>query len=395
MSPAVIYGMLAGIGVLIAGAQFHVMLDAAPKPTGWQNLISIPAAIIYGVFPLDRSPHEAAAVSGLTTIIAMFLWERFRPNALRLLPAALIGLLSAIAVIKMFGLTVQYVTVPANLLAALQIVDGTSLAALTGPTLLFAALGISVIASAETLLSAAAIDRMQPGSKADYDRELSAQGIGNAVCGAIGALPMTGVIVRSSTNVRAGATTRWSTTLHGLWLLLATLIGAPLLAQIPTSALAAVLVLTGIKLVDVVPIRRLRQYGWMPLVIYGATIAGIVGLDLLKGVLIGVALTLANLIYQASRLEVWLEKGPETGRYDLTLVGSATFLRMPAISAALDQVPPGAILHLHAERVIDLDHPCLDLLVSWDEQQSLSGGRLLVDWEDLRSRFHQPGSTQP
>lgn len=102
-----------------------------------------------------------------------------------------------------------------------------------------------------------------------------------------------------------------------------------------------------------------------------------------------------KLVYQASRLEVWMEEGPEMGRYDLTLVGSATFLRMPKIAAALDRVPPGALLHLHAERVIDLDHSCLDLLASWDEQQRVTGGRLLVDWEDLRSRFHWPGTTQP
>lgn len=309
MSPAVIYGMLAGIGILIAGAQFHVMLDALPKRTGWQNLLSIPAAIYDGIFPLDRSPHEAAAVSGMAT------------------------------------------------------------------------------------LAAAAVDRMQPGPKADYDRELSAQGLGNIVCGVIGALPMTGVIVRASANVKAGARTRWSASLHGLWLLLAAVAGAPLLSQIPTSALGAVLVLAGIRLIEVVPIQRLRKYGKMPLVIYGSTIAGIVGLDLLRGVIVGVTLTLVALVYQASRLDVWMEHGPEADRYDLTLVGSATFLRMPAIAAALDQVPPGAVLSLHAERVIDLDHSCLDLLASWDEQQRQNGGRLLVDWDDLRRRFEKPGSS--
>lgn len=92
------------------------------------------------------------------------------------------------------------------------------------------------------------------------------------------------------------------------------------------------------------------------------------------------------------KLRDW-EQGPEPDRYDLTLVGSATFLRMPAIAAALDQIPPGAVLHLHAERVIDLDHPCLDLLASWDEQQRRSGGRLLVDWDDFRGRFDKPGSS--
>lgn len=394
MSPAVIYGMLAGIGILIAGAQFHVMLDAEPKGTGLKNLISIPAAIFGGIFPLDRSPHEAAAISGIVTMLTMLLWDRFRPNVARLVPGALVGLISAIAVINTFGLSVQHVSVTPNLFASLQVVSAASVSLLAEPVLLLAAVGIAVIASAETLLSAAAVDRMQQGPRADYDRELRAQGIGNFVCGTIGALPMTGVIVRSSANVRAGARTRWSAILHGGWLLLAALVGKPVLEQIPTSALAAVLVLTGIKLVDADSIRRLRQYGWMPLTIYAATVTGILALDLLKGVLIGAGLTLLKLVYQASRLEVWLEQGPEGGRYDLTLVGSATFLRMPKIAAALDRVPSGSVLHLHAERLVYLDHSCLDLLASWDEQQSTSHGRLLVDWDDLRSRFEPPARSR-
>jgi MFS superfamily sulfate permease-like transporter len=134
--------MLAGIGILIVGAQFHVMLDAAPKGTGLANLISIPAAIFGGIFPLDRSPHEAAAVSGIVTILTMLLWDRFRPNAVRLVPAALVGLISGIAVIKTFGLSVQHVLVESNLFTSLRFVTGDSMSSLADPVLLVAAVGL-------------------------------------------------------------------------------------------------------------------------------------------------------------------------------------------------------------------------------------------------------------
>jgi hypothetical protein len=121
---------------------------------------------------------------------------------------------------------------------------------LADPTLLIAAFAVAFIASAETLLSAAAVDRMHSGQRSDFDRELSAQGVGNMLCGVLGALPMTGVIVRSSANVQAGAQTRASAIFHGLWLLAFVLLLSSVLQQIPVASLAGVLVYTGVKLVD-------------------------------------------------------------------------------------------------------------------------------------------------
>ena len=110
--------------------------------------------------------------------------------------------------------------------------------------------------------------RCNPDSRTNYDKELAAQGIGNMICGLLGALPMTGVIVRSSANVEAGAKTRLSTILHGGWLLLFVSLLAFVLRMIPTAALAAMLVYTGYKLINFKAIRDLRQYGWGEVVIY-------------------------------------------------------------------------------------------------------------------------------
>jgi MFS superfamily sulfate permease-like transporter len=176
------------------------------------------------------------------------------------------------------------------------------------------AVAIAFIASAESLLSAAAVDRLHQGSRSNFDRELAAQGFGNMVCGVFGALPMTGVIVRSSVNVEAGAKTRLSAILHGVWLLILVAVTPSVLKLIPTSSLAAILVVTGYKLVKVEDIQKLRQYGRIPLFIYFATLGGIIADDLLFGVLLGLVLSAIKLIYKVSHLTIRLERDERTSR---------------------------------------------------------------------------------
>jgi MFS superfamily sulfate permease-like transporter len=171
------------------------------------------------------------------------------PATLRFIP----GRCSALAwpgASLLLALQVKRVEVPANLAEAIDWLRPADLLSLADPTLLIAAFAVAFIASAETLLSAAAVDRMHSGQRSDFDRELSAQGVGNMLCGLVGALPMTGVIVRSSANVQAGATTRYSAIFHGLWLLAFVLLLSSVLQSIPVASLAGVLVYTGIKLVD-------------------------------------------------------------------------------------------------------------------------------------------------
>ncbi|MFO8212254.1 SulP family inorganic anion transporter, partial [Pseudomonas aeruginosa] len=123
------------------------------------------------------------------------------------------------------------------------------------------------------------------------------------ICGLLGALPMTGVIVRSSANVQAGARSRLSAILHGLWLLAFVALLGGLLRQIPIASLAGVLVYTGLKLADPKALTGLLRYGRMPALVYLATALGIVLTDLLTGVLVGFALTLLKLALKAARLK--------------------------------------------------------------------------------------------
>ena len=391
ISPAVVYGMLGGIGVLIFASQFHVMVDDKPQGTGLQNLISIPKAIYKGIFPIDGSVHHIAAVVGILTIVVLVSWTKFRPQGLKLVPAPLLAVVVGTGIAAVMDLPIQYVKIPGNLLAEIRLPSLEMFGRLGDPKLLIEALALAFIASAETLLSAVAVDKMHTGPKAKFDRELAAQGVGNMLCGAIGALPMTGVIVRSSANVDAGAKTRRSAMLHGIWLL-ALVVSLPhVLEWIPTASLAAILVYTGYKLASPESIRKLKAYGWGPVVIYAVTLVGIVATDLLTGVVAGLAASMINLVYRASHLRVELKTNDaDPNRRDLILDGAATFIALPKLADALEQVPAGAELHVHVEKLYSIDHTCLDLLAEWEKQNEAKGNVLMVEWDHLVARYNQP-----
>ncbi len=391
ISPAVVYGMLAGIGVLIMSSQFHVVVDDAPKGSGISNLISIPQAVFNGIFPIDGSPHETAALIGLLTIGVMVGWNKLRPESLKFLPGPILGLAAAAAMSFFYTLEIKHVNIPDNLLAGLGVPALQSLSGLLELKYWAEAAALAFIASAETLLSVAAVDKLtaatgRPGLRSNYDRELMAQGVGNLCCGSLGALPLTGLIVRTGANVRAGAQTRWSSVMQGGWLVLTVLLIPHVLERIPTSALAAVLVVTGWKLVNPEHVKKLRAYGWIPVFIYGSTLIGVVAFDLLTGVLIGITLTIAKVLLKASRLGVKLVTH-HSGRSDLYLEGSATFLRLPALAHALDKVGPKVQLHIHFEKLAYLDHSCLDLIREWRMAHEENGGQVVVEWDRLVQRF--------
>lgn len=391
ISPAVVYGMLAGIGILIMAGQLHVMVDDKPRASGLDNLIAIPESIWKSIAPPEGTAHHVAAAIGILTLGAIVLWNWLRPKSFKVIPGTLVGVVLATAVAAMLQLPVKHVEIPQNIWSAFSLPGAHTLSQFANPHLLFTAVAIAFVASAETLLSAAAVDRMHNGPRANFDKELSAQGIGNFLCGLIGALPMTGVIVRSSANVQAGAKTRLSAVLHGAWILGLVLLFPSVLRLIPTATLAAVLVFTGFKLVETQHLRKLASYGRMPVVIYFGTVIGIVAVDLLTGVLFGLALTVAKLLWKATRLEIRQATEEARGRTDIYLEGVATFMRLPQLAAVLDAVPSGYVAHLHIHHLYYIDHTCFDLLKTAASQRAERGGSLEVHWDELADRYEMRG----
>ena len=354
-APAVVYGMLAGIGVLIVLSQVHVMLDGVPKPSGLDNLSGFPAAVAQAIPSLGWQ----AGLLGLSTMLVMWTWDKWRPQKLRFVPGALLGVGLTTGASLLLALQVKRVEVPDNLAEAIDWLRPADLLNLADPNLLIAAFAVAFIASAETLLSAAAVDRMHNGQRSDFDKELTAQGVGNMLCGIVGALPMTGVIVRSSANVQAGATTRFSAIFHGVWLLAFVLLLSSVLQSIPIASLAGVLVYTGFKLVDLKAFRGLARYGRMPMFTYAATALAIIFTDLLTGVLVGFGLTLAKLAWKASRLKISLVDLPQANEMELRLNGAATFLKVPALTQILAKVPAGSTLHVPLNNLSYIEPPAL------------------------------------
>ncbi|NLR40868.1 SulP family inorganic anion transporter [Novosphingobium sp. ERW19] len=378
ISPAVVHGMLAGIGALIVIGQFHILFDAKPLSNGIDNLAMMPARVL-GLTPFDLRSTELALMLGLLTIGTMLAWEKLKPARLGLVPGALLGVLAATGVAWGFGLDVARIAVPDSIGAAFALPGGDFLTPLTNGSLIVSAIAIAFIASAETLLSAAAVDRMHDGVRTDYNKELRAQGVGNLLCGVVNALPMTGVIVRSSANVQAGAMTRTSAVLHGVWILGFVALLPFILREVPMAALGGVLVVTGWKLVSLKQVRRLFEvHGFMPALIWVATFTLVVTTDLLTGVLVGLALSALELVphLRNLRFRVGEQTVGETVR--LELEGAATFLGLTRLTNALEQVPVAKPVHVDLDRVHAMDHTTAEMLTEWLARRKQRGDAVTV-----------------
>jgi MFS superfamily sulfate permease-like transporter len=384
ISPAVVHGMLAGIGVLIVVGQFHVLFDAKPLSSGLDNLAAMPGRLL-GLDPTNAAATELALVIALLTIGVMIAWEKLRPAALRLVPGALLGVIAGTLAAYLFGLDVTRVNVPQSIPAAVPRPAASVSAKGLHPSNLAAALAIAFIASAETLLSAAAVDKMHDGVRTDYNKELRAQGIGNLLCGAAGALPMTGVIVRSSANVQAGAVTRLSTILHGAWILGFVALLPWLLREIPMAALGAVLVVTGWKLVNVSHVRELfRHHGMLPAVIWAATLVIVVAENLLTGVLVGIALSLIEVIPHGRRLKLGVDHQEAPEHAAISLSGTATFVQLPRLSDALNRAPADKPVTIDVRELAAVDHSCAELFREWLARRRASGSSVTLLGADGR-----------
>jgi MFS superfamily sulfate permease-like transporter len=308
----------------------------------------------------------------------------------------LFGAVVATIVAASVGLDVRYVNVPDNLSDAIALPAASDWQRLLDWTIVGAALTLAFVASAESLLTAAAADAMQQRApRTKYDRELAAQGVGNIICGFLGALPMTGVIVRTATNIHAGARTRASTMMHGLWLLSFAALFPNVLRLIPISSLAAILVYTGWKLMNPKSVRKLAEFGKGEVAIYAATLVSVVAVDLLTGILVGIGLAVAKLVYTFSHLSIRFEEDQQRGRTVLQLEGAATFLRLPKLAAAIEAVSSESELHVNLENLTYIDHACLDLLMNWEKEHTAMGGSLVIDWDTVTAKFRKTANGTP
>ncbi|MEU1528472.1 SulP family inorganic anion transporter [Streptomyces fagopyri] len=354
VSVAVVQGMLAGIGLVLIAGQVYAMGDA-PAPASGLGKIT-------GLVSLPGAADPVAFAVGAATVAVLLLWPRWRRGA-RVVPAPLLAVTLASAATGLLDLSVRRVTVR-GLLDCVQPPSLAELGRLTEVGVFGTVLAFALIASAESLFSAAAVDRLHRGPRTDYDRELIAQGAGNAVCGILGALPMTAVIVRSAANVQAGARTKASRVLHGVWLLVFTAVVPGVLGIVPVAALAGLLVHAGCKLVPVREVRVLWRGHRGEVVVLGVTAVAIVAGNLFEGVLVGLALAVAKTAWDISHVHVETEDRGAAGVV-VRVVGNATFLRLPKLLDALEALPHDRDVRLELGGLRHVDHACAAALERW------------------------------
>ncbi|MBB5152792.1 SulP family inorganic anion transporter [Saccharopolyspora phatthalungensis] len=362
ISPSVVQGMLAGIGLVLILGQIYPVGGLAQPESTWTKFAGIPDLLVTTVTsPAGRSGLLLAVLA----LVIMALWKK-APAQLRLVPGALLAVVATSAVAALFAMPVQKVEV-GSLLSALNVPTAAAWGELATPAVLGSILTFALIASAESLFSAAAVDRMHDRPKTQYNKELVAQGAGNTICGLLGALPMTAVIVRSATNVQAGAKTKLSRILHGFWLLLFVMLLPGVLAFIPTAVLAALLIQAGWKLLELRQVVTLVREHRSEAFVLVLTAGTILATDLLIGTLTGLAVAIIKTAIDVSRLSVRAEHDDEHVRVELG--GNATFLRLPRLLDHLEQLPTGKHVHLDLTTVRHLDRACYQAVEHWAAQR--------------------------
>ncbi|MCH0542636.1 SulP family inorganic anion transporter [Streptomyces sp. MUM 203J] len=361
VSVAVVQGMLAGIGLVIILSQLYTMADAT-APAGGPAKIAGLTGLTGGL--LTGGVSSAALAVGAGTISVLVLWPRLPWRPVRAVPAALAAVTLATAVVWLAELPVARLEVRG--LAGVVRPPGTEqFAGLLAPAALGTVLAFALIASAETLFSAAAVDRLHHGPRTDYDKELIAQGTGNAVCGALGALPMTAVVVRSAANVQAGARTSLSRVLHGLWLLLFAALLPAVIGAVPPAALAGVLVHAGCKLVPVRELGPLWREHRGEAVVLAVTAGAVVATNLFEGVLLGLLVAVVKTAWDTSHVQVEVRHGREGDCLVVAVSGNATFLRLPRLLEALEALPRDRPVELDVSGLRHVDHACRNALEAW------------------------------
>ncbi|GAA2275814.1 SulP family inorganic anion transporter [Actinomadura luteofluorescens] len=370
ISVAVVEGMLAGIGLTIIAGQLYAMADATAPGSGMAKLAGLPGLL------LDSTGSAAALAAlgvGAGTVALLAGWAHL-PERVRKVPAALAAVALATGASFLLDLPVARLDVQ-GLLGAVQPPGIGDVARLAEIGVLGTVLAFALISSAESLFSAAAVDRMHDGPRTDYDKELMAQGTGNTVCGLLGALPMTAVIVRSATNVQAGAQTKASRVLHGLWILLFAAAFPAALGFIPLAALAGVLVHAGWKLMPVKQLRPLWRRHRGEALILVLTATAVVVLNLFEGVLLGLVLAVIKTAWETSHIQIEVdETEEEAGAHGrpvrVALAGHATFLRLPQMLDTLEKLPRDRPVQLDLTGLRHLDHACHTALMNWVERHN-------------------------
>lgn len=373
---SVIKGMLSAIGVILISKQVPLLIGYN-QPDFWSNeLFNIITFnhVYSNLGSLYEHTSRGVFIVSVVTFLTLIFWKKFISAKIPYIPASFIAVLSGIAMVHVIS-----VYFPAYKLTSLQLVNIPSSLQPSGgwpaiqnyvfnAEVFRTAVIIAIVASLETLLSIEAIDKLDPYNRVTpHSRELVAQGVGNFLCGLSGGLPVTSVIVRSAANAEAGARTRLSAILHGVWILAAIYLAARFINMIPLAALGIILLRTGYNLVKPKMILVVWKQGREQFLPFLITIFAILFTDLLIGVVIGVIYSIYFIIKHTYRAGFTITETDEGHmhhvRIDLAL--NVSFLNKKRLIELLDGIKPYSIVEVDGTRSVYIDHDILEVFSSF------------------------------
>ncbi|MBS1509420.1 MAG: SulP family inorganic anion transporter [Bacteroidetes bacterium] len=403
---SVIKGMLAAIGLILILKQFPHLVgydanfdgDESFQQPDHENTFS-------GIFSAFNYITPAALIIGAVALGVLMLWEqKFIKSKqwLSFIPGPLVAVLAGTGINQLFNIYQPAYALEVKHLVALPVAGSVNefvhfftlpnIEYLKNADVWITAITLAVVASLETLLGIEAVDKLDPLKRVSPpNRELKAQGIGNIVSGLLGGLPLTSVVVRSSANVNAGAKSKLSTILHGSFMLLCVLFIPFILNKIPLAALAAILIFTGYKLAKVSLFKSFYQKGWDQFIPFVITIAAILMTDLLKGIIVGIAVGLFYMIRSNFRSSVFVVH--DENKYLFRLRKDVSFLNKPIIKQKLEKVPSNAYVLVDASRADFIDKDVIEEINNFMKHAHLKNIRVEIKaspFKPLHTLFNQP-----
>ncbi|HEY2647696.1 MAG TPA: SulP family inorganic anion transporter [Puia sp.] len=373
---SVIRGMLASIGLILILKQFPHLIGYDKDYSGDETFIQkIDSNNTFS--DLINSVNNItpfALMIGVISIILLIIWDRpalKKKKFFRNLPGPLVVVVVAILINVFFSIPGTRTSLNISQLVNLPIAtDFESFSSffmfpkweyLNNVDVWITGLTIALVASIETLLGIEAVDKLDPlKRRTPANQELKAQGIGNIVSGLLGGLPLTSVIVRGSANVEAGAKSKFSAILHGFLILLSVLFIPGLMNKIPLSALAAILIMTGYKLIKPAIFKEVYQKGWDQFVPFTITIIAILFTDLLAGIIIGTLIALFSLIKSNFKSAVMVVH--DDNKYLVRFRKDISFLNKPIVKEKLETVPADAFVLIDMTRADFIDKDIIDVV---------------------------------
>lgn len=357
----VIEGMLAGIGIIIVLKQIPHALGFDTDYEGNETLFE--NGVNFNYFnELSAAIHPGAIIVTVVSITILLTWEKVPAlRKIKMLPGALVSVIAGILLNQLFVSSGSSLAITANHLVTLPVPQSAEdfknlitlprFSGFTNPQVWIAGATIAIVASIETLLCIEASDRLDNKRRiTDTNLELKAQGIGNLFSSLIGGLPMTSVVVRSSANANAGATSKSSAIIHGALLLICVLSIPFILNLIPLATLAAVLILVGYKLAKPATFKHFWHNGKYQFIPFLATVLAVVFTDLLKGVGIGLLISVFYILQGNMKRAYYLSRETlnDTDEFTIKLSEEVSFLNKAAIKKTLKNVKPKSKITIDA-----------------------------------------------